>query len=171
MQRDRFLWGILAGIGVLVVAALILFFIRQGKVGYVEAGTPEGVLQNYMLAIQRQEYERAYEYLADYPEKPDQLAFQQAFLGYQHDQVSATSVEINDTVIDEPAQTALVQVALVHGSGDIFGDTYRDQQTATLVLQSGSWKIYQAPYPYWGGNWAIPGLPKALPSSSPTTDN
>ena len=64
MQRDRFLLAILAGIGILVIITLVLFFIRQGNTGYQDESTPAGVVNNYVLALQRRDYQRAFTYLA-----------------------------------------------------------------------------------------------------------
>jgi len=44
MKQDRFLVGILVGIGVLVVIALGLFFTRQDKQEYISDDTPKGVV-------------------------------------------------------------------------------------------------------------------------------
>ncbi len=64
MKQDRFLLGILIFIGVLVVAALGLFFIRQDSQVYVADDSPDNIIRNYALALQKQDYQRAYTYLA-----------------------------------------------------------------------------------------------------------
>ena len=64
MKQDRFLIAILAGIGLLVVAAFVLFFVRQSNLNYVSDDTPEGVVQNFVLALHKGDYEKAYAYLA-----------------------------------------------------------------------------------------------------------
>ena len=65
MKQDRFLVGILIFIGVLVVVALALFFIRQDNQVYVADDTPDNIVRNYALALQKQDFQRAYTYLAD----------------------------------------------------------------------------------------------------------
>jgi len=163
MGKDRFLIGIFVGIGVLVVAALILFFARRGQDTYVDDSTPQGVLRNYVLALQKRDYERAYGYLADQSQKPDLNQFRQAFLSYQSGYVAGTAVEINDTYLDEQNQTAIIQVTLLRGSQDLFGSGYRSSDTATLVRQGGAWKISQVPYPY-----APPDFPQIAPTRQPS---
>lgn len=101
MQRDRFLIGILIGIGVLVLVALILFLSRQGQSQYGDESSPSGVLHNYILALQKRDYERAYRYLADFEGKPDLAQFQQSFLSNQGQSIDNTPVEIGETVADE----------------------------------------------------------------------
>jgi hypothetical protein len=114
MRNDRVLFGILIGIGVLVMVALVLFFIRQGQITYGDDSTPAGALQNYLLAIQKRDYERAYSYMADQPGKPSLEPFRQAFLTYQGENITSIPVEINDTILDEQKQTAVIQVTMLH---------------------------------------------------------
>lgn len=167
MTRDRFLIGILAGIGVLVLAALILFFVRRSSEQYVDDSTSAGVLQNYILALRKQDYARAYGYLADSPNKPDLDQFRQPFLTYQSNQVASTSVEIGEMFEDPQNQTATFQVTLLQGSGDLFGGAYRNSQTAVLVKQNGVWKIRSAPYPFAAPEAPFNAPPKVLPTSTP----
>ena len=62
MKNDRFLLGILIGIGLLVALALGLYFLRQEGPAYREDQTPAGVVHNYITAVQLGDYERALEY-------------------------------------------------------------------------------------------------------------
>jgi hypothetical protein len=154
--RDRFLTGILLGIGVLIAAALILFFVRESQVRYQDETTPEGVLHNYFLALQRREYDRAYGYLADLPEKPDRLRFEQTFLGFQGDEVSRTSVELLSVRAGAASESVMVDLTLLSGRGDIFSGSAQQREGALLVQQNGNWKVSSAPYPYWDYNWPAP---------------
>src|SRR3972149_11028820 len=95
MKQDRFLMGILIFIGVLVVAALALFFFRQGSQVYGTEDTPEGVIRNYALALQKQDYQRAYSYLADKDNKPTYDTFSRAFLTHQVD-VSSNALQVGN---------------------------------------------------------------------------
>ncbi len=168
MQRDRFFIAILAGIGVLVAAALVLFFVRQGQQVYGDETEPAGLLRNYILALQRGEYERAYAYVYDSPDRPDFLDFQRTFLAFQGETAASTAVEINDVRFDSDQQTVTIQVTLLRGSSDIFGSTYRDVQTASLIQTGDGWKVYAAPYPFWGGGWIRPAPERPLPAFTPT---
>jgi hypothetical protein len=160
MQRDRFLVYILLGIGALVLVALLLFFIRQGSSSYQEDGTPSAAVNNYILALQRQDYRRAYSYLADAPNKPSLVKFQEPFLQYQGGELANTPVEIGSAIIDDPSQSAVVQITLVRGGRGFLEDPYQDTQTATLVKQKGAWKIVSFPYPYWAYDWLITVTPE-----------
>ena len=79
MKQDRFLTGILVGIGLLVVVALVVFFTRKNSQTYVPDDTPEGVVHNYVLAVLDKDYEKAYGYLAELKYKPTYEEFRRAF--------------------------------------------------------------------------------------------
>jgi len=168
MGKDRFLTGILVGIGVLVVAALIFFFIRQGQVDYGDDSTPAGALQNYILAIQKRDYERAYSYLAVQDGKPSLSQFREPFLSYLQESVSGTAVEVDQTFLDGQNQTATIQVFILNSTSDIFGTAVRNSDVATLVQQNGAWKVLTAPYPYGYPNMLQKIQPPPLYSPTPT---
>jgi hypothetical protein len=156
MRRDRFLISILAGIGVLVVLALALFFVRGGNNAYADESTPQGVAHNYFLALQKRDFDRAYTYLAEFSGKPTLAQFRQPFLSYLGQELNYYTVDIGDLVTN-PDQTAVLQVSLIRSGSDLFSDTSRNMDQVSLVQQNGKWKILTAPYPYWAGEWSIPG--------------
>lgn len=168
MKRDRFLLGILVGIGVMVIVALILFFTRQGRSTYGDDSTPAGALQNYLLAVQKQDYARAYSYLADSPNKPTLLAFEQPFMSYQSQEVANSAVEIGKVFEDPQTGTATVQVSMLQGNQGLFGNPTRAVISASLVRQNGAWKVVSAPYPYASQEPLVPAPYKVPPTLPPT---
>ena len=65
MKQDRFLTGILIGIGILIIAALAVFFVRKDSQTYVPDDVPEGVVHNYVVAVLNKDYEKAFVLAAD----------------------------------------------------------------------------------------------------------
>ena len=151
MKQDRFLTGILIGIGVLVVIALTVFFTRKDTQSYGAEDVPEGVVHNYVVAILNKDYEKAYGYLADLPHKPTLDAFRQSFLnGGVNPNNAAVDIGTSDVVGEE----ASVEVVLIYSPGDPFSSGYRDAQRAVLVKQNGAWKISWMPtYYFWDYSW------------------
>lgn len=157
MKQDRFLTGILIGIAVLVVVALVVFFIRRDTQTYISEDVPEGVVHNYVLAVLNDDYDRAYGYLADLENKPTFEQFREAFVtGVVNPNNSAVDVgnsEIND-------DTASVEVAIIYNPSDPFSTGYRDVQRAILVRQDEAWKLSSMPtYYFWDYSW-YQDLPK-----------
>jgi hypothetical protein len=157
MKKDRFLIGILIGIGVLAVVAVGLFFVRQQQVDYVPDDTPQGVVQDYALALYKQDYQRAYSYLADGENKPDLVHFQQMFMSNQKTELDRVGLKVGDPNVN--SIYAGVPVTLIHSSGGPFQGSFRDIQTANLKQQPNGWKITNMPYPFWDYSWYQPTPP------------
>jgi hypothetical protein len=145
MKQDRFLLIILAGIGLLVVSAIVLFVIRQNSQTYGPEDTPEGVLRNYILAINREDYAKAYSYLPDIETKPDYDKFQQQ-MNSKMDSINQTALKIMS--IDISGDEAEIKVVLTREGSDPFDSRYSTNQTVLLVLQDEAWKLTRLPYPF-----------------------
>lgn len=151
MKQDRFLTGILIGIGVLVIIALAVFFTRTDTQTYISESTPEGVVHNYVLAVLNKDYEKAYGYLADLEDKPTFNEFRRAFLNGEVNPDNQ-AVDIGESEVF--GDTATVDIALIYNSSDPFSSGYRNMQYAQLLKQNGAWKLTLMPqYNLWGYNW------------------
>lgn len=150
MKQDRFLFAILGFVGLVVMLALVLFFLRQDTNEYSSEDTPEGVVRNYAIALYKNDFERAYSYLHNSDTKPDYFEFQQAFLG-DHLEISNVSVKIAEVEI--LGDKAIVRLTLTHGGTDPFQGTWSNQESALLTLQADGWKITELQHPYWGWDW------------------
>jgi hypothetical protein len=151
MKQDRFLMGILIGIGVLVVVALVVFFTRPDTQTYVADDTPEGVVHNYVLALINKDYEKAYGYLADLEYKPTYEEFRQSFFERYSDSYNA-AVDVGVSVIQ--GDEASVEISRIYNSGDPFSGASRNISRVALVKQNGAWKItYMLEYDFWDYRW------------------
>ncbi len=160
MKQDRFLIGILIGIGVLIVAALVVFFTGQRQVTYVPDDTPDGVVHNYVLAVLNKDYAKAYGYLADLTNKPTYDSFRQAFaVGRLNPGMSGIKVGAAEIAGD----SASVDVMMLNASGDPFNAGLNDMGKAQLLQQNGAWKISSLPaYTVWDFSW-YQAQPKYVP--------
>lgn len=152
MKQDRFLIGILVGIGVLVVVALTLFFVRPDNQSYMDDSTPEGVVHNYSLALYEEDYEKAYGYLGEADFKPTFSEFQTAFFNHYVDPRN-TGLEVGESRVS--GQDAFVTVYLIYNPSDPFSSGYRSTETAHLQRQNGEWKLLQMPYNFWSYDWYL----------------
>ena len=157
MKPDRFLWALVIGIGVLVIAAVGLFFLRRGGQEYGPDDTPESVLRNYALALQKLDYTRAYALLQDAEGKPDFERFRAYFLTRAADP-SSVGLSIQGSTVT--GDQAVVEVVVLYNDSGPFVDTNRSPGSALLVrAASGAWKIASVPYPFWGYDWYMPAKP------------
>ena len=143
--------GILIGIGVLIIAALAVFFIRRDTQTYISEDQPEGVVHNYIVSILNKDYEKAYSYLAELDHKPTYEQFRNAFVtGGLNPSNSAVDVGESEITGDD----AYVEVAMINNPSDPFSTGYRDVQRAILVKQNGAWKLSSMPtYYLWDYGW------------------
>lgn len=157
MKQDRFLTGILIGIGVLIVVALALFFTRRQDVAYLNQDTPTAVVHDYALAVYQGDYQRAYEFLADQPNRPSYDYYRQTVITTNIKQ-SGADLRLGEATVE--GENAFVMVAVIYPSGDPFSRTYENWEQARLVRQEGAWKLEYMPYPYWGWDWYQPAPEK-----------
>jgi hypothetical protein len=153
MKQDRFLLGILIGIGVLIVVALGLFFTRQDTQEYQTADTPDAVVFNYVLAVTEKDYEKAYEYLADLDHKPTYDEFRQSFF---NGMVSPQGVGVDVGEATIHGDEASVEMNMAYAASDPFSSGYSNVDHALLVRQDDAWKISSMPYNFWDYNWYQP---------------
>jgi hypothetical protein len=151
MKNDRFLNGLIAGIGVLILIALILFFIRQQQAEYRPGNEPNDVTHNYILGIMKRDYEKAYAYLAEGNEKPGFSQFQQE-LSRQNNEINHANVTIGEVFVD--GENASVQLNIRQSyERPLLTNASRYAEFAQLVLENGEWKLTSMPYPLWSWNW------------------
>ncbi len=154
MKNDKFLIGIVVGIVLLVIVALVTVLARGPGEDYIADDTPAGVVHNYFLAVQRKDYEKAYSYLSDDLEsKPDLDEFIR-LIGNVGNR-SEASLQIRET---RPGDIhAQVDVAITtYSPGNLFDKgSYTNDNTVYLrATGDGSvWKLIEFPYPYWGYGW------------------
>lgn len=156
MKSDKFLIGIVIGIVILVIVAVSVVLMRGQTENYVADDTPAGVVHNYFLAIQREDYEKAYSYLSDeIKAKPDLNDFILAADNYGYR--GEASLKIGETTIENNRAQVQVAITTYSGGGLFDSGNYTSRDTVHLrATPSGEWKIFQFPYPYWGYGWNDP---------------
>jgi hypothetical protein len=150
MKQDKFLTGILIGIGALILLALGLFFARQDKRDYISDANPEGVVHNYVLAVLNRDYQKAYGYLADLDHKPTYEEFRRSFF---NGMVNPGDVGVEVGAADIHDDEAVVTLAVYYSYNDPFSSRYSNTDRALLVEQNGTWKLSSMPYNFWDYSW------------------
>ena len=153
MKQDRFFISILVGIVALVVVALVVFFVRKDTQVYVADDNPAGVVQNYVVAIYKHDYEKAYDYLADLPNKPSLEQFQQPFISHNM-RPEDTALELGKVEIT--GNNATVALNINNSPRSPFENRYTNTDYAQLINQNGVWRIKLMPYNFWLYDWYTP---------------
>jgi len=150
MKQDKFLTGILIGIGLLIVVAIVLFFTRQQKLDYVAESAPDSIVHNYVLAVLNKDYQKAYGYLADLDHKPTYGDFRQSFV---NGSIYPDNVGLDIGTTDITGAEATVNLSTYYSNNDPFSSRSSSQDHASLVRQNGAWKLSYMPYNFWQYNW------------------
>jgi len=147
MKEDRFLTGILIGIALLVVASLSVFFLRKDTDTYLPEDSPAAIVHNYIFALQNEDFERAYSYLATDENKPSYTTFLRDVGATNQNSVQVGEAEIT-------GETASVQLIFTSSNGGLFLDRqYEYVETAFLIEENGDWKILDMQNAYWYWDW------------------
>jgi hypothetical protein len=146
-NTDKVLLGILAGIALLIILALVMTLTRPVST-YQADDTPEGVAHNYLLALQNEDYDRAYGYLATtlegYPRSLDK--FVENIHGYPYyfrlDQEVSFSI-VSAKVTGNNA-TVKVHLSSFRGGGIFDSGQSSYDFEMSLRREAGRWKIASA---------------------------
>jgi len=150
MKKDRFLLAILAGIFLLVIAAIVVFFTRTDRAVYVDGNEPADVVHNYVVAVHLEDWEKAYGYLAALKNKPTFAEFTTTFA---ENGMTTRSIGVELGKENIVGNNATVEINILVSNFTPFSSGYRSSDLAILEYQKGEWKISKMPYDLWGWNW------------------
>ena len=153
---DKFLIGIVAGVVLLVSAAFAVALLRP-EATYGPDGTPESAAHNYLLALQKKDYARAYSYLsptlAGYPatvEEFTQAIEDNDYAFRLNDESTALAVE--SAHVTGNLATVKVRATRFYNGGLFGSSEYTETFEMHFRLQSGAWKLFNS-NSYWAYCW------------------
>jgi len=157
-KSDTILIWIVGGIVVLVIAAFAIALVKP-KATYMADDSPEGVAFNYLFAIERGEYERAYGYLSPetkgYPESVDDFRDDIKDYSWEFSNLdSSTALDVIGTDITGSRADVTMRVTYFR-EGDLF-DSGQSSYTFDVTLReddNGEWKIVNADR-FWVYCWS-----------------
>lgn len=148
---DKLLVAIIVGVLVTVVAAVIVV-VRRPPPTYREENTAEDTVHNYLLALEQQDYARAYGYISPslkgYPASIDRFIEQVHGNNYMFPlSDDSTTLEIESSR-NIGASDDLMQVSVrrtTFSKGGLFGSSqYSSLDDVQVQRENGAWKIRQA---------------------------
>ena len=156
--NDRTLVGIVAGVVVLVVAALAVVRLRPEPT-YREDGSPEAAAHNYLLAMERGEWARAYGYLS--PSLPCYPASAEVFADDITQDAWLRNFDNVELRVEDATTEGDVAVVTVRESRFWTGGLFQSSQTTgtfEMKLQRApdGWRIVRSDS-YWWWGWSDPG--------------
>lgn len=155
---DRFLIILVIGIVTVIVVTVVVATQRPGQNEYQPEDTPENVVFNYLLALQRGDYQRAYSYLSpDVPYMPVDSEQMAEDLKWQIDRLQDSSSPLSLSIESSHVArgTTIVTAAQTWTyRGDLLSSNH---QTYTFEVElrpvAGAWKIVDSE-DYWDYDWS-----------------
>jgi hypothetical protein len=159
-SSDKFLIAIVVGAILLVLIAFVVV-LRQPNPSYLPEDTPEGVINNYLLALQKDDYARAYGYLS-----PDLAGYPSSVTEFASD-VDRDSWKFgqggDDTVLDMGSREPLgdemlvtIQITHFYHNGPFDSSSYTESAWFTLSKADVNWQIVDGGVYFWVDCWDDP---------------
>jgi hypothetical protein len=147
---DRFFLAILAGLGLLLVVALLSVLLLRQPAAVLPVDTPEGVVQRFYLALEERDYHRAYDLLGAQATAP---LTRDEFVRYNADRQryeGSQRVRIDDQRINGDFATVTATVTHYAANAQPFGvgGEYSEAETFSLQRDANGWRISGLPYRY-----------------------
>ena len=154
---DKFLIAIVVG-AVLLAGAAFAVALLQPDPEYRPDDSPEGIAHNYLLALQRADYVRAYDYLSPgisgYPETLEQFEQEVRDFGWNFRGDNSVSLEVRSAEVRGNRATVEVNETVFYSSGPF--DSGEFTNTFEMELARGGpaerWKILESQQ-YWAWCW------------------
>lgn len=153
---DKNLKYFLASLAVLVLLAAGVFAVRNQQASYLTDNTPQAVVHNYLLAVQRQDAAMLHSLLLPSAQTPS-VADVAAALAAGDVSLGGSSVQVLDSHL--LGDQAVVTLRFWQ-SGGLLDSGYSYDEPARLQQVDGRWYVVQMPYPLWSWNWGEEGALK-----------
>jgi len=155
MKADKFLIGIVVVIVLIVVAAFAVTLTRPEET-YLADDSPENVVHNYLLALQQNEFDRAYSYLSPdldgFPSSVDVFERDMKNNSWRFREDIEVSLSIEGAEIKRDQATVQVLESQFYGGGLLDSGQTVITFEMELIQLDGEWKITNGDY-YFAYCW------------------
>jgi hypothetical protein len=156
-STDKFLIGLVSGIVLLVVVAFAVALLRP-RPTYQPEDTPDGVVHNYLFALQEENYDRAYGYLSPtikgYPDSTDAFIEDIHIYDFLYRSDESVTFEVESARVADDRAVVIVRETTFYGRGLFNNNEFTSSFDVILVRDAGSgaWKIISSDS-YWVDCW------------------
>lgn len=154
-STDKFLIGIVTGILLLVAVALAIALTRP-EATYLPEDSPENVTHNYLLALNQENYERAYAYLSptvkNYPSTIEQFVSDVETDDWFFRKNQNVSLEVESARLTGDLAVVAVNESRFAGNGLFNANQIFNRFEMQLMRENNQWKIVRGDY-YFSRQW------------------
>jgi hypothetical protein len=149
-SSSKWLVGFGGAIGALVVLAVVLVLTMPGDAELLPENTPEGVVQRYFRAIEDNDYDKAYSYMAESTTNTTDNTILKWSTMYQYrGQSNAWKVIMGETELHGNTATIPVTVEVFNPGSPFDNPSYTQHFIFTLESENDTWKIVSPDYPLY----------------------
>jgi hypothetical protein len=132
--------GVAAFVLALVVAGLVVALVTtRGGVDLLPADSPEGTVQRYLLALEDEDYPKAYDYLA--AGSKDACSFDEFLRQTSYGEVRDSHMTLDDTRIFDGSAVVTATVIVFEPSLPFGASEHTYDRTFQLSLEDGQWRL------------------------------
>jgi hypothetical protein len=143
-SSNKFLIAIVIGAVLLMITSIIIVLCKP-EATYQAEDTPGGVVHNYLLALQKEDYERAYAYLSEtlpgYPANLSEFTLPIEHGNWHFRVGKDTALAIDDEKIMGSRAVVTVRETLFYNRGLFKSSTSIDTFEVDLLKVEDQWKI------------------------------
>jgi hypothetical protein len=132
----------------------------RGNAETLSQGTPEGVVQRFILAFQDRDYSLVYSYLSDKLKETCPIAEMEAHTHWFVNSLNDGRIELLGTEeLSDGRMQVRVRVSQTNVSPPFGVDEYSHQEWFILIKENGDWRFAEPPWPL---NWCPRSAPIKL---------
>lgn len=150
-SSNRFLLGFGIALVILVVLTVVLVLTNHGNVEMFPENTPQGTVQRFLLAIQEQDFQKAYSYL-QIEEKGIKITYDE-WLQSVSPRFQTTSVSwkatLGETTVSGNTATVEVIIDIFQPGGPFESPVRTQTDIYQLSRVNNQWLITTRPWLYW----------------------
>lgn len=144
-------WLIVIGgiVAVLIIAGVVVALSRSGKTTFFPEDTPEGVVQRYLQALEKEDHSLAYSYLsADAKERKPFQEFRRE-LSFRSEKMEQRQVVLEKSGVFDSTAEVFVSITEFRPSGPLTFQASEYSFSASFFLQkeNGKWLITDSTWP------------------------
>jgi hypothetical protein len=140
--------GIAVGVLVIVAIVLVLTMAKPGGASLLPENTPEGTVQRYFLALEAEDYVKAYSYLS--PPPSDKLTYEEWRRRFViSEERPGWKVTLGKSVVRDNEATVDVVVDVFRPSGPFDNPVSTQHVTFFLKKEGTIWKITSPTHVWW----------------------